>query len=618
MIFAWVRESAQISRSARDNGADACVRPRPRQTGGSRQGRIPVTSPPTTLNGPDGAVSERDRVDRIEVRARDLVSRCRGSNRISEPSPVPSQTKPPSDRDIDGRERVRVRRRPPRDGDRHAVVRRSPGFTSIRPPRERHPDRVRPLGQVEREDATGLQGDPTAEFSSDRIDVIQGAELAEGPNAPLAHDERMGPAAGRGRRGSPAAAPKRGSRRGAPRSRDPARLTDSGAGRCVARRRRLRRVRRRGIPTAWRPTSAPSEESSGESSVQGAARPLPARRAARSPSTLRRLGGRECTRPRLLATDVTAKTCHVPGTPFSSCADKSSNPNPDPVTSSFVVLVAMISPASARDITRAPITTAIPCALPAWSAVWPVWIPARSRSPVPGPRRRSLPRSGRAVRLGEGGKEAIARVVLLPAAEPPKRRADDSVEPGGEGVVAGVAELRGDVRRVDDVEHQHGGDPAFRHRGSIRSASRPLKGRRPDQARDHVEPGRREGRSPVPLERPGFWHFGSPVRRRPAEISGRKTEGARTSGWGARVIGGQPGPRRGPRASDLHGLMVPWGRRSVVDPKWSKRVSRHRCGGLDVLGERFLHEQGVIVDPFAYSPAEIRRSSPVARSSTWT
>jgi len=41
-----------------------------------------------------------------------------------------------------------------------------------------------------------------------------------------------------------------------------------------------------------------------------------------------------------------------------------------------VVLVARISPASASDITRAPITTAIPCDLPARSAVWPVWIPA--------------------------------------------------------------------------------------------------------------------------------------------------------------------------------------------------------------------------------------------------
>ena len=65
------------------------------------------------------------------------------------------------------------------------------------------------------------------------------------------------------------------------------------------------------------------------------------------------------------STAVTAKTCQVPGTPFSSCAAKSSKPNPEPVTSSFVVLVTRMSPASASDITRAPITTAMPWVLPA-------------------------------------------------------------------------------------------------------------------------------------------------------------------------------------------------------------------------------------------------------------
>ena len=65
------------------------------------------------------------------------------------------------------------------------------------------------------------------------------------------------------------------------------------------------------------------------------------------------------------STPVTANTCQVPGTPFSSCAEKSSKPNPDPVTSSLVVLVTRMSPASASDITRAPITTAMPWVLPA-------------------------------------------------------------------------------------------------------------------------------------------------------------------------------------------------------------------------------------------------------------
>jgi hypothetical protein len=81
------------------------------------------------------------------------------------------------------------------------------------------------------------------------------------------------------------------------------------------------------------------------------------------------------------STPVTAKTCHVPGTPFSSCAEKSSNPKPEPVTSSFVVEVTRISPAFARDITRAPITTAIPWVLPSCDSVCPVWIPERISIP---------------------------------------------------------------------------------------------------------------------------------------------------------------------------------------------------------------------------------------------
>jgi hypothetical protein len=35
------------------------------------------------------------------------------------------------------------------------------------------------------------------------------------------------------------------------------------------------------------------------------------------------------------STSVTAKTCQVPGTPFSSCAEKSSKPKPEPVASSL-------------------------------------------------------------------------------------------------------------------------------------------------------------------------------------------------------------------------------------------------------------------------------------------
>ena len=168
------------------------------------------------------------------------------------------------------------------------------------------------------------------------------------------------------------------------------------------------------------------------------------------------------------STAVTAHTCQVPGTPFSSCAEKSSNERSPPVTSSRVVFVTNSSPAPPRDITRAPITTAIP---------W-VFLPSVSHSPVCMPTRISIPSSrtsrirAAAHRIACSGCGNVAKKPspARSSSLPPKRlrfRADDAVEARQELPVSSVAQMGRDLRRADDVEEQDGGDPTRVGHGEI-------------------------------------------------------------------------------------------------------------------------------------------------------
>lgn len=52
----------------------------------------------------------------------------------------------------------------------------------------------------------------------------------------------------------------------------------------------------------------------------------------------------------------------------------------------------------------------------------------------------------RPVGLGERREEAVTRVIFLSASVPPERCAHDPIESRGEDSVAGIAELRGDMR----------------------------------------------------------------------------------------------------------------------------------------------------------------------------
>jgi hypothetical protein len=83
----------------------------------------------------------------------------------------------------------------------------------------------------------------------------------------------------------------------------------------------------------------------------------------------------------------------------------------------------------------------------------------------------------RSVRLCERREESVAGVILLSPTEPLQRSSHDPVEPRGEFPIPRVAELRGDIGRAHDVEHQHGRDPALGHSRSIRFVGGALKER---------------------------------------------------------------------------------------------------------------------------------------------
>ncbi len=78
-----------------------------------------------------------------------------------------------------------------------------------------------------------------------------------------------------------------------------------------------------------------------------------------------------------------------PGTPLSSCAPRSSNSNPDPITRSRSLLDTSTSFGPARALTRAPMCTAIP----------PMSSPRTSHSPVCNPTRTSIPNACTASRI---------------------------------------------------------------------------------------------------------------------------------------------------------------------------------------------------------------------------
>src|SRR5439155_17602029 len=89
--------------------------------------------------------------------------------------------------------------------------------------------------------------------------------------------------------------------------------------------------------------------------------------------------GRRAERRRIgeAAHAATANRFHMPGTPFSSRAPRSSKSMPEPMTRSFTVEETRISPGPALDITRDATWTAIPPMSSPRSSTSPTCRPAR-------------------------------------------------------------------------------------------------------------------------------------------------------------------------------------------------------------------------------------------------
>src|SRR5580693_6120960 len=92
---------------------------------------------------------------------------------------------------------------------------------------------------------------------------------------------------------------------------------------------------------------------------------------------------RLATRIRRGGVHFTAKSCHEPGTPLSSCSPRSSNSTPEPATRSFTIADTRMSCSVANPAIRAAMCTANP----------PRSSPRISHSPVCMPRRTCTPRS---------------------------------------------------------------------------------------------------------------------------------------------------------------------------------------------------------------------------------
>ena len=74
--------------------------------------------------------------------------------------------------------------------------------------------------------------------------------------------------------------------------------------------------------------------------------------------------------------------CHESLTPLSVCVPRSSNSSLEPAARSRTVRDARTSPAFARDITRAAMWTPIPPMRSPRRSISPVWIPARTLTPI--------------------------------------------------------------------------------------------------------------------------------------------------------------------------------------------------------------------------------------------
>src|SRR6476620_9884966 len=147
--------------------------------------------------------------------------------------------------------------------------------------------------------------------------------------------------------------------------------------------------------------------------------------------------------------EATAKRCHSPGTPLSSCAPRSSNSSPEPITRSRSVLDTSTSLGPASALTRAPMCTAIPpMSSPADLALAGVQPGAHleaERLHRVADRHVATDRSLRAV---EHRQEAVARRVHLAAAKSCELRPDDSVVCVKQGVPVTVADLHGCRPRI--------------------------------------------------------------------------------------------------------------------------------------------------------------------------
>jgi hypothetical protein len=96
---------------------------------------------------------------------------------------------------------------------------------------------------------------------------------------------------------------------------------------------------------------------------------------------------------------------HLPGTPFSARAPRSSNSIPEPATRSFTVEVTSTSPDPASAAVRAPICTAIPRRRSSTSSTSPVCNPLRTSRA----RARTCSAMAHADRIARAGPSNVAR-----------------------------------------------------------------------------------------------------------------------------------------------------------------------------------------------------------------
>jgi hypothetical protein len=150
----------------------------------------------------------------------------------------------------------------------------------------------------------------------------------------------------------------------------------------------------------------------------------------------------------------TAYWCHCAGTPFSSCAPRSSNRRSEPDIRSRTVLDTKTWPGSALDITRALMWMAIPPTLGPITSTSPMWMPARTSMPRPYVSHHLLGAADSLGGLIEGGEESISCCVDLtppvlfePAPNERVVRSHDLPPPL-------VAHFRGPLGRGDDVREQ--------------------------------------------------------------------------------------------------------------------------------------------------------------------